>query len=174
MTAFQPVFGGDIIYAANINALAPRITYKTTTTTRASTTTFADDPDLTTALEASGVYVVEFHLKVAALAAADIKTMWNVPASIVSANRSVLGPGSTALDGNADNIAMKAGVHNYGTTITYNGVRDSAGNQFDVIEKSLVTMGLAGSVTLQWAQGTSNVTGSVVAAGSFVKTTQIA
>lgn len=174
MTAFVPVAGGDIIYAANINRLAPRVVYKASSTTRASTTVFADDPELIVPVEANATYIIRFFIKAAAIALADIKTSWSVPAGMVSQNKSVIGPGSTAVDSSADNVAMRIGVHNFATSISYNGVRDSAANQFQIVETGLVQVGAtAGNVALQWAQVTSNVTGSVVAAGSFAEYTQL-
>lgn len=175
MTAFVPVAGGDIIYAANINTLAPRVVNKLNMTTRTSTITFAADPDLVVPVEANGIYVVKFFIKAGALAAADIKTRWDVPAGMVSSNKCVIGPGSTAVDANADNIASRQGVHGFATSIVYNGVRNSAGNQFQILEYALVAVGAtAGNITLEWAQAVSDPTGSTINVGSFAEYTQIA
>jgi hypothetical protein len=168
------LYAGQRFTAALAAQMQPDWYVKGTGTTRASTTTFADDPDLIVPVLANKVYLIEFWVKAAALAAADIKTIWNVPAG-TTGNRQVVGPGSTAADAGADNITSRWGVHAFATSIAYNGVRDSAANQFWFKEWAIVTVGAtAGNIALQWAQVTSNATGSVVAAGSYARSTQTA
>ena len=147
---------------------------KTSNTTRASTVTVADDPDLKLWLEANSSYFVEFFITTASLAAEDIKTAWTVPAGVTTTNRRVLGPGSTAAETSADNISGRFGTHLFATTVIYNGVRNSVGNQYQVQEIAVVTTGAtAGYCTFQWAQGTSGATGTIVYAESFARATKL-
>lgn len=165
-----PVFAaGQTLTASALNSTMYTKVIKTAETARASTTTFADDPDLTTAtLAANGVYFIEFIIGASGLLAADIKFDWSVPAS-ASGNRHCFGPGSAANDSSADNIAVRAGVHGYTTSVAYSGVRDST-NQFTVVERSLLTMAATpGPVVIRWAQVTSNATASRVHAGSLLR-----
>lgn len=148
---------------------------KTTNTTRASTIVVADDPDLKLWLEANSSYFVEFFITTGSLAAEDLKTAWSVPSGTTTANRRVFGPGSGALDTGADNVAMRAGTHAFATNVTYNGVRNSVGNQYQVQEIAIVTTGAtAGYATFQWSQGTTGATGTVVYAESFGRATKVA
>jgi hypothetical protein len=147
---------------------------KTTTTTRANTTTVSDDPDLKMWLEANSSYFVEFFVTTGSIAAEDIKTSWSVPSGVTTTNRRVMGPGSNSSDVLADNIAGRYGTHLFATTLVYNGVRNAAGNQYQLQEIAVVTTGAtAGYVAFQWAQGTSGATGTVVYAESFARATKL-
>jgi hypothetical protein len=167
------ISAGQRITSSLLTSMLPLETFKTASTTRTSTTVFADDPDLTLQLEANATYFVEIHVVFGALAAEDIKTNWTTPSGSVG-NRTANGPGSTALEGNADNVSGKYGLHGYGTTITYNGVRDSASNQAWFIETSKIVTTNAGTCALQWAQGTSGVTGTTVGVGSYMRAKRMA
>ena len=148
--------------------------FKDSPETRTSTTTVADDADLIVPVEANARTHIKFVLHAAAILAEDFKTAWSAPAG-ASGNKHVLGPGSTASDGNADNIAVRMGVHGMTTPVTYSGVRNSAVSQFLVIEEAIVVTGAtSGNVVLQWAQGTSGGTGAVIAAGSWVEYRRVA
>lgn len=160
---------------SNIESTLSNYAFKVGTTTRANTTTVADDPDLRMFLQPNSTYFVEFFLTVAAIAAEDIKTAWSVPAGVLSTTKRVIGPGSAALENNADNIAVRLATHVYATTVLYNGVRNSLALQFQVQEVGIVrTGGTAGYVALQWAQGTTGATGATVNADSFCRATLIA
>ena len=159
---------------SRIESTLSNYAYKTNTTTRANTTALSIDPDLQLWLEANSTYFVEFFLTVAAIPAEDIKTTWTIPALTSTTDRRVFGPGSTALDTNADNIAMKAGTHLFGTAIVYNGVRSSLALQFQIQEVAIVKTGAtAGYTGIQWAQNTSGATGATVNSSSFCRATKI-
>jgi len=143
-----------------------RILYKASTTTRASTTAFADDPELTCTLSANAVYWVEMHLKQAAITAAPFKTAWTVPSG-ASGNRNTLGPASDATDTNGDLNNSRFGAHNFTTPIVYGNRNNAAATDY-VIETALVITTNAGTLALQWAQNVSNVTGTVLGAGSVM------
>lgn len=147
---------------------------KATNTTRISTVTLTDDPDLKLWLEANSSYFIEFFVTTGSIPAEDFRTAWSVPAGTTTSNRRVLGPGSAALEGSADNVAARFGTHAYATPIVYNGVRSGAGLQYQVQEIAVVTTGVtAGYVALQWSQGTSGATGTAVYAESFARGTKL-
>jgi hypothetical protein len=150
---------------------APVYVNKTSSTTRASTTTFADDPDLTMTLEANATYIVEMFLSLGGIDAAKIKTAWTVPSG-ATGNRAVDGPGSTANQSNTDNVSGRYGVHNFTTSVTY-GTRNDNTLFFKVTETATVTTTNAGTLALQWAQATSSGTSSVCALGSWMRVTRI-
>lgn len=173
MSTYPDIVAGQEITAELLRAMLPQTVWKTASTDRAATTTFADDEDLTMQLEASATYIVEFHLLYAALSAADFKTAWTVPSG-AGGNRSAMGPGSTAADADADNITMRSGVHNYTTSVTYSGVRNSATNLAIAVETATLTTSSAGTLALQWAQATSNATATRLATGSRLRVWRIA
>jgi hypothetical protein len=145
-------------------ALSWEFVYKPANTDRPSTTTFADDPDLTIQLEANSTYYIRMAIKYAALSAAAIKTQWTVPAG-ATGSRSAVGPGTgVTLDADSGGTG-RWGIHNYPTTVVY-GTRNSATNLCSATEESTIFTTSAGTLALTWAQNASNATATRVAAGS--------
>lgn len=177
MAKYPQITAGKRLTADLLSDMLPLVVVKDATTERASTTTLTIDPDLQFDGEAGATYLVEFNLMPAATQAADFKTEWSVP-SDASGLKNVLGPGSSATDSgspkNADNITMRAGVHQFDTDITYAGVRDDNGLAFLVQEFGIVTLVTAGTVGISWAQGSSNSTAAKLFLGSYMRVTQIA
>ena len=135
-------------------------------TTRTSTVTLADDPDLTTTLDANAIYYVEFKLRVACVNAEDFMTDWTVPSG-AAGNRDCFGPSETATtDAEGDSNLARYGTHGFATDVVYGGVRNSTSNQMPVRESALVTTTDGGTLALRWAQGTSGVNGTTLASGS--------
>lgn len=173
MAKYPEITAGQKITAELLRSMLPEVIVKPGTTERASTTTLTIDPDLQFEGVAGAQYLIEFNLMPAALANTDFKTEWTVP-NDASGLKAVLGPGSSAADGNADNIAMRAGVHQFGTDITYNGVRNNNANAFLVQEFGIVTLVSGGTIGLNWAQGTSNATPTILYGGSYMRVTRLA
>lgn len=147
----------------------PIETYKAADTDRASTITFASDPDLQCTLAANSVYRVEFYLHFAALDAARFKTQWLVPAG-AGGNRSAVGPDQgVILSSTSSGGQGRWGVHGYTVACTY-GTRDpSATNLCFALEEAVVTTTTGGTLALQWAQATSNATATRLGAGSYMR-----
>lgn len=174
MAQYPNINAGDDFTVEMLRSMITNYIFKSTSTTRASTTTLADDPDLLVPVEANAVTWIRFVVRAAAILAEDIKIAWSVPSG-ATGNRHVIGPGSTATDASADNIAVRLGVHVYSTALTYSGVRNSASNQFVILEEAMITTSsTAGNVALQWAQATSGATGAVVASGSWAEYRRVA
>jgi hypothetical protein len=150
----------------------PLLKYKAAHTDRASTTTLADDPDLTVTLDANAVYVVEFHLHYAATDTARIKTAWTVPAS-AAGNRSAVGPDQGVILSGSSGGTGRWGVHNFGTNCIY-GTRNDASNQCAALEEATVITTSGGTCALQWAQVTSSATATRMGQGSWMRATRIA
>lgn len=172
MSRYPSITAGQKLTADLLNSMLPQFVYKAANTERSSTTTVSSDPDLQISLEA-GTYFVEFFLIAGGVTASDIKTAWSTPSGS-SGLKSVVGPGSTATDANADNISMRSGVHGFATEITYSGVRNATNQVFRIYEHGVVTVTTAGTLALQWAQATSGATASRIGAGSLMRVTQIA
>ncbi|WP_328404009.1 hypothetical protein OHS70_34270 [Streptomyces sp. NBC_00390] len=149
----------------------PVTIHKPSNTDRPSATALVADPHLITQLQANAKYLVEFHLYYAALSAAAFKTTWSVPAG-ATGNRSVLGPGSAATEGNADNLAVRSGVHATATTVVY-GTRNHATNLAHAVESGILTTTTAGTLALSWAQNVSHATAARLATGSYMRVTRL-
>jgi hypothetical protein len=167
---------GQRLSAADLAAGQSLIVYKPASTDRSTTTTFADDPDLSFSLAANAVYFVEFYLFFAG-SLGKLKTNWTVPAGVSSGNRSAMGPASNSTDANSDNISMRSGVHAYGTSVVYGnrtaGVTTPSLNQTGAIETSLVITTNAGTCALAWAQNASNANATRMAAGAYARALRI-
>ncbi|TDD88350.1 hypothetical protein [Actinomadura rubrisoli] len=171
MSTYPQIAAGQRITAALLTSMLPTEIVKAANTDRVNNT-FSADPELTIALDASAVYRVEFDLLAGGTTTADIQTRWAVPAA-ASGLKSVIGPGSTAAEGNADNVAMRTGVHGFTTTVVYSGVRNATGNLFRIWETAVLTTAGAGTLSLEWAQATTNATASRISAGSLLRVKRI-
>ncbi|WP_067470028.1 hypothetical protein [Actinomadura macra] len=171
MSTYPQIAAGQRITAALLKSMQQEEILKTANTDRVNNTLSAD-PELTIGLDASAVFFVQFDLLCGGTTTADIQTRWAVPAG-ASGLKSILGPGSTAAEGSADNIAMRDGVHAFGTLVPYSGVRNSTGNLWRAYESAIVTTVSAGTLSLEWAQVTTNATASRVSAGSLLRVKRI-
>lgn len=172
-TVYPDIEVGDIVSADLLDSMLPIIASKTTSTTRTSTTTVADDPDLVLPVVANASYIIEFYIRYGAITAGGFKTAWTVPSGVTTSSKDVHGPGSSAADTNADNISVRMGNHSYANQVSY-GTRNNNASVLHAHEYAIVTTGAtAGNVTLQWAQTTSSGTGTIVYAGSFAKAVRV-
>lgn len=172
MAKYPAIRAGRRMTEALLEEMIPTFIYKPGHTDRTSTTTVTLDPDLQVAVAADAVYFVEFWLWPAAFLASDFRSEWSVPSG-ASGFKAVLGPGSSASDGSANNVAMRCGVHGFDTEVVYSGVRDSTGS-FQVVEWGVVTTDDAGTLGLSWAQGTSGASASRLSIHSNMTVTRLA
>ncbi|HTS10084.1 MAG TPA: hypothetical protein VMP68_31260 [Candidatus Eisenbacteria bacterium] len=172
--AKYPVWSGlDELTVAKLMYMQEDWAVKASNTTRTSTTTLADDADLTLAVEANATYYIEFSVRFGASTTELIKTAWNTPTG-ASGSRTVLGPASNATNTSADQITMRAGGHAFATAIVY-GTRNGTTVASGALEYGVILTGAtAGNVTLQWAQSTSGTGGTVVFAQSYAMAKRLA
>lgn len=164
---------GGVAAAGPVTGINVSVTvHKPGNTDRPSTTALVADPHLTVQLQANAKYLVEYHLYYAALSAAAFKTAWGVPAG-AAGNRSVLGPGSSATNANADDMSVRSGVYAPAAAVVY-GTRNHATNLVHAVESGIITTTSAGTLALSWAQSVSNATATRLAAGSYVQVTRLA
>lgn len=163
---------GEVLTAAllnthlrdQLNFLLPAFARKTSDTSRASTTTFADDPHLSVAVEASTVHEVACNFGFqSAGTAGDVKIQFTGPA------------GATLLAGvHTTQAAGTATTDDLTTSLTLNtlvsaGVAQTAEPWNTIVVIGLlVTAGTAGNFTLQWAQNTSSATATIGKTNSFL------
>lgn len=170
------VTSGTEITADLLNSMLPMFKYKSGNTDRASTTVFADDPDLTITLEANSVYFVEMYIAYAGLmptttTGGRFKTSWTTPSGATGNRSSIGSAAANSID--ATDTNGRFGIHNYTTSVTY-GTRNSASNLCLAIETSIVTTTNAGTLALQWAQVASDATASRVGTGSYMRVRKLA
>lgn len=160
-----PVISGGLKMSARVyRSMLPVFVYKLASEDRPSTTTLADDTDLTLPLEANAAYHVRMFVHYAAISAAGFQTAWTVPSGATGA-RWALGAGPTQVA--STDVPGRFGVHGFTTACEY-GDRASASNQMGAFEEAIVQTTNAGTIALQWAQVASNATAARVASGSFV------
>lgn len=173
MSRYPTIYSGQRLTGTLMQSMLPDMIQKLTSTDRNSTTTLADDPDLTTTLEANARYFVEFEIWYAAtVASGGIKTAWTVPSG-VTGNRSALGL-ADSVSSTVPEGAGRFGTHAYTTAVAY-GDRQSSTNLIVVKECSTVTTSSSsGTLALQWAQNVSDAANCRVAAGSLIRVTRLA
>jgi hypothetical protein len=170
---YPAIAGGDDITADLLASMLPMFTVKSSATTRTSTTTLADDPELTLTLAANAKYFVELFLCYGAINAEKFKTAWKVPSG-VTGTRFVMGPGSSANQGSMDNVSMRAGAHLFTTAVTYGTRDDNTGGCLAEEKAVIITGASSGTFALQWAQATSGSTGTSLFESSFMRVTRLA
>ena len=89
-------------------------------------------------------------------------------------NRSVLGPASNAAQSNADAISMKCSVFSMGAACIYGCARNNVGAFQFAYESCLFTAVANGSLILNWAQASTNATGTILGANSWGRMVQLA
>ncbi len=169
---FPTVTAGDEIVSSTFTNIETTFILKGNTTPKVNNT-LALDPDLTFSVSANGIYMVEFGIYYNGLSAANLTTQWDTPSGS-SGLRGVVGPGSTAVDGSADNISGRFGAHGFGTSVTYSCARNGANQQW-AYESGVVVVGsVDGAVTLKWAQATTNATATNVTGNAWGRMAKLA
>lgn len=171
MATYPTIAAGQRITAALLQSMLPMTAYKAAATDRASTTTMADDPDLTFTLEASAVYIVEFHLYLGSGSTGLPKTQWTVPSGATGL-KGVHGSASTATSD--DGISMRTGSHGFTTAVTYGYRSTGPTNLNHATEVGTVITSSAGTCAIQWAQSVSNATAVRMGLGSWARAQRIA
>lgn len=149
---------------ARLQAMRWTYVLKTADETVTSSTTMQNDNDLVIPVEANATYYARVHLAFGGLSGADIKTQWTVPTGTTGLKFS-RGPEIGTTDRQDTN--MISAVHNLTTVRNYGCMSTLAANisgEAQIANEFLriVTSSTAGNVQLQWAQNTSNATGTVM------------
>lgn len=143
---------------------------KPTDQTVTSSTVFVPDTALLLAVVANATYEFSLDLIYAALAAGAISLTFTGPAGATA---------TWTADGLASGVALPSGIINrqdnpLAGAVTLGSGATTATNVHAFPRGILKTAGTAGNLLLQWAQGTSSGTGTIVRAGSFLKIKRIA
>lgn len=166
MTLWLP---GMRVQASTLNLMLPKYVSKSAATVRASTTTATADPDLVFTLAAAdaGNYALDGFLSCtgAAISAGDIKI--GIAYSSGTPTGTWMGTGT---DTTAITNVRHMGRAIDGTTQVF-GV--NGGNFSLVTISGQITISTAGTLSLLWAQNTSNATPTNVRVGSWLKLTRM-
>jgi hypothetical protein len=166
----KPVFvTNDVPSASQVNDWFVNILFatKATQTGRNTTTTLADDPDLTLPVVANATYLAQILLRHNSQPAGDFKWTMLGPAgaSFDHVGGTIQSLGSVFTDdqeisGQLGDVFSSAGIAGVNTPIRLEGL--------------LITAGTAGNFKLQWAQLTSNAGNSTLLANSFMSLRRVA
>ena len=170
---YPSILAGTPLTASVFAAIETDYVFKSANATPRTNNTPVADPDLQFTVVSGGVYLAEFNLQYAGIAAAGFSTTWFVP-SPGTGNRSVLGPASNAAQSNADAISMKCSVFSMGAACIYGCARNNVGAFQFAYESCLFTAVANGSLILNWAQASTNATGTILGANSWGRMVQLA
>jgi hypothetical protein len=148
------------------------ITRKASDTSRASTTTLADDPDLVFAIGANETHEVEYVLAYAAPSSAtpDFKVAVDAPSG-AAGMIFISGPTSGSTDVTATSM-LQAAITAFATGIAL-GTHGGTTKSFAFIKALIRNGATPGDVALQWAQNSSNATATVLYTDSYMKRQQV-
>lgn len=161
---------GDVLTAADVNTYLANATYyatKTGNTSRASTTTSADDPDITVTVAANSTYEFQLILKFEGATGGDMKYQINTPggARLDAIEHSLAITAAAATDDEFTSRGLNAD--------STNGAL-GAGVECVVAVTGQLVITTGGVVKLQWAQASSNATPTIMKAGTFMLLKRIA
>lgn len=163
--------GGRTVSAADAVG-SRKVALKTADTSRASNATPSDDPHLTFAVTANAKYVVDGWVKYSALTDVDLTIDWAIPSGALGEwTGHGAGLGTTAQTTSGYSIRTEA--NDVSQTRNFSGT-DTSAELTVLIKGTLRVAGTAGTYALQWSQGTSNASATVVYTDSWVRLERIA
>lgn len=165
---YPNILSGQDLTADILNAGLPYTVWKTGNTTRTSNTTLADDPDLILALVANASYSFDMFLPVtgAAIGTGDIKVAVNYSGTSGGGTWEGFGMATTAV----------TSYHSAGQSLGVNAQAYGInGLSFGALRISgMIFTTTSGNLSLQWAQQTSNATGTNLRVGSYLRVFRVA
>ncbi|MDX2513823.1 hypothetical protein PV355_01410 [Streptomyces stelliscabiei] len=169
--AYPTIPAGRRLTAALLRSMLPQTVRKTADDPRAATTTFADDPHLTFAVEAGGVYRMNGAIKYFADPTPDLKVQFTSPTGTLGEWWWNM-PGSGTATTGTTGYSIRTETNDFNGSRTGYGTSDSI--MFTPIGGLWRIGSTAGSITLQWAQNTSNATATTLYTDSYLEFRRIA
>lgn len=149
----MPVSGGNVTIVTRSKA---------SDTTRSDTDVLADDPDLVFSALAGETWAIQYCLRATFGAVGALKVAINAAgASFVQINASMIPNGIVPAFANGSALA---------TGITLAPAAATAGYVSIAV---LIVVSTSGPIALQWAQGTSDATATLMKRGSFLTATRL-
>ncbi|BBC35298.1 hypothetical protein SGFS_065920 [Streptomyces graminofaciens] len=162
---------GQRATASLLRAMLPQTVRKMADEPRSATTTFADDTHLTFAVEANAVYRMNGAIKYFADPTPDIKVQFTTPTGTLGEWWWLM-PGSTTAATGTTGYSIRTETNDVTGSRTGYGTSDST--MFTPIGGLWRVGSTAGSITMQWAQNTSNATATVLYTDSYLEFRRIA
>lgn len=162
----MPQLAGEDILASDV--VIPKYIKKAANQSVTSSTVKVADSDFVVALPV-GVYEVRTYLSVAGSDAGDLSILWTFSGTVTSTNRIGIGPGSssTTYDNHETVVSSAKGI---GSSIVYG---TDAGGSVGVQENLFLDVTAAGTLTMTWAQGTSDGTATTLSGSSRMMITTV-
>jgi hypothetical protein len=141
---------------------------KSVSQSKASDTTLGNDNHITFTLAASAVYELRAYLTVSGSTGGDVKTAWAFTGAASGGNHTTrygLGPGTATTTASATAV-MQYARQTWSTAIAY-GVDGTLNSHIEEGGLLDTTTGGSGTITLQWAQNTSNAASTVLGTSCY-------
>jgi hypothetical protein len=163
--------------ATTFDQMVPNIVTKVATNSIVSNVTLANDSELTGIALGIGTWEIEVMLWATGVAAgaSNLKTGWAFTGTLTGTpNRALVGPAATntAVPTAITLMNMSTAAYNSTTQIYGLGSATVPAVALEICPNFVVSV--AGTLSIQVAQGTSNATATVIQPGSRVKVRQIA
>jgi hypothetical protein len=157
-TAFKT--SGDEVPASYVQALItevrPLSALKVGDQTVNNSATLVNDANLAVSLAASAAYGIELHLVYNSNASANFKANWSLPAGATFVRQQYLAAAGAATQ------------HSTSTLATVSGYTGTGADAALDIWAYVTTSTTAGTLQLQWAQASANVSDTIVRDGAFL------
>lgn len=145
---------------------------KTGDTSRTSTTTYADDPELFATVAAGATYLVEIYGNYQAAVAGQIKLQMTFPSGTMEGGSWEYDAGTDA--SSAVNWASNASISQASPATFVAGLVSTGANVPFRLTGSLFVGTTGGTLALQWAQNVSSGTATILRKGSAMRLTRAA
>jgi hypothetical protein len=150
---------GNPVRASDVSEATAKRVQKTAPETVTSSTTVQNDNHFAFALPV-GLWRIELFLHVfGAASTGDIRTRWTNTGTMTARGRSVIGPAATITDVRDGNTNASAPATQFSDEVVCGCDATTRGVVHEDLE---VEVTVAGTLTLQWAQGTSNATATTM------------
>lgn len=172
----MPTFtAGQELRASDLADALMIVAYATSDTTRTSSTTMLDAAGMALNLEAGEVYGWDCYLAYSASETADFRVAMTYSGTSPAAHFGVYGGSTGVSAGIGSATAVRTAAIGSGNFIALGGNNTpSAPGPMAALVRGYIETTTAGVLQLQFAQNTSNATGSIVRAGSWIRAFKLA
>jgi hypothetical protein len=172
MAEFYPTpLAGQRLTASLLRSMLPQVARKTSDTSRSATTTTAADPHLTFDVEANAVYVWDGWVAYFADPSADLTIDFTVPAGALG-EWAGFAAGSGTLAAATTGYSIRTETNDVSQNRNFYGTSDD--DMSAILHGTLRTSSTSGTFSLDWAQGTSSATATVLYTDSWLRLQRIA
>lgn len=169
MQQYPTILAGDRITASLLTSTLPISVIKSADETRISTVTPTNDSEIFLAVEANAIYRVVGFFKYNSDATADFRITWTGPAGATFEYVAVaIDTATTTVNG-----TVQMATNTIATSRPYGGAGTASNVGMD-ISGTLRVGSTAGTLQLQWAQGTSQAITTTLKADSWITLERVA